>query len=199
MTASMLGSDKNTTRKRLKVPNNFGTFENHSFFYRLIAFIIMISRYLLAFSFCVVVFITYHSGRRYVHGNSFGAPFISGRGFTNSPFDGRACNAAGCHTGTLNSGPGTVEISTDIPGEGYRAGTTYNITATIIQNNIKKFGFQMTSEDDNHNKAGRFIANAMTRVHSDYYITQGTNASASAGNNRKSWYYTRIAPMSPGT
>lgn len=131
------------------------------------------------------------------HSNSFGAPFSSGRGYTNSPFDGRNCTS--CHVGRLNVGPGEVEIITDIPDEGYRAGNTYAISAKITQTGINRFGFQMTSENEDHNKAGRFTANSQTRAQSDFYITQGTSSSSSAGTNTKTWTFNWTAPEQVGT
>ena len=155
-------------------------------------------KYLLTLvgSFCLLII--YQAKFQYVHSNTFGAPLFGGRGFTNSPFDGRACNAAGCHVGTLDSGPGSVEIVTDIPDEGYRAGQTYEIAVTVSQNGIRKFGFQMTAEDQNTIKRGRFIANSQTRAASDFYVTQGTNSSSSAGNNTKTWSFSWIAPSDAG-
>lgn len=46
--------------------------------------------------------------------------------------NGTTCNMSTCHTGgAVNSGPGSVVITTDIPVTGYIAGTVYQITVTV--------------------------------------------------------------------
>ena len=65
-------------------------------------------------------------------------------GYTNSPDEG---NCTSCHSGTLNSGPGSIEIKSDPSMEnGYVPGTTYNMTVTVNNSdspNNGKFGFAL--------------------------------------------------------
>ncbi|MEL6696237.1 MAG: choice-of-anchor V domain-containing protein [Bacteroidota bacterium] len=71
--------------------------------------------------------------------------------FTGGPPAGRTgapgeqtCQAS-CHSSFgLNSGPGLASVSTDIPAEGYIPGQTYELTFSVSQNGISKFGFQGT-------------------------------------------------------
>ena len=152
--------------------------------------------FLLFMGACLLI--AYQISHQKVHSNTFGAPFSSGRGFTNSPFDNRTCNATGCHVANINVGPGTPSISTDIPVDGYRAGVTYSITTAIAQNGRDKFGFQLTSENSSNNKAGTFIATSLTRSQSDFYITHGFDPASSAGVDSKSWTFDWVAPSNVG-
>lgn len=65
-------------------------------------------------------------------------------GYTNSPGEG---NCTSCHSGTLNSGPGSVAItSSPTLANGYTRGATYNVTVTVTNNtapNNNLFGFAL--------------------------------------------------------
>ena len=106
---------------------------------------------------------------------------------TNSAMDGQNCT--GCHSGTINSGIGNVEITTNIPTSGYSIGSTYTITLTGIQASCTKFGFELTAEDG-LSKVGGFLITNSTETK---YAT-GTNNTAvthktagNIGNTTKSW------------
>lgn len=143
--------------------------------------------------------IMHQSTRNTVNGNSFGVQVINGRGYTNSPSDNRACNVTGCHNGSLNTGPGTVEITSTIPPDGYKAGVRYSVTAKITQSGRTKFGFQLTAEDNSNQKVGRFLAGAETRAPSDFFVTHGTSAASSTGSGTKSWTFNWDAPNQSGS
>lgn len=130
--------------------------------------------------------------------NSFGAPVSNGRGYTGSPLDNRSCNTSGCHSGTLNAGPGAVEITSTIPAEGYKAGERYSITAKVTESGIQKFGFQITAENSSNQKSGRFIAGSQTRAPSDFFVTHGTSSASTAGSGTKSWTFSWDAPEEAG-
>jgi hypothetical protein len=159
----------------------------------------MLKKGTVAFMLLTVVLLIVQASMNSAISNSFGAPYSSGKGYTNSPFDNRACNISSCHGGSLNVGPGVPEITTNIPAEGYRAGQSYTVTATITQNGRNRFGFQMTSENKENHKSGRFTANSQTRAQSDFYITQATQSAASMGTNAKTWSFTWTAPSTVGT
>jgi len=63
-------------------------------------------------------------------------------GYTNSPGEG---NCTSCHTGTINSGPGSISItSTPSLASGYVPGTTYSVTCNVSESsttNSHLFGF----------------------------------------------------------
>ena len=157
----------------------------------------MKKRFLIAITITSMVWIVLMPGE-FVHGNSFGAPVNGGKGFTGSPFDNRACNNPGCHSGTLNSGTGTPEILTDIPASGYKAGKRYSITTKITESGKNTFGFQITAETASNHKTGRFIAGSETRAPSDFYVTQGTQSTSTSGNGSRSWTFSWDAPESSG-
>ncbi len=48
---------------------------------------------------------------------------------------GLTCNTGGCHGGTVNSGPGSVNIFTNIPATGYIPGASYTIEVLINAGN----------------------------------------------------------------
>ena len=107
---------------------------------------------------------------------------------TNSPMDGQNCT--GCHSGTINSGIGNIEITTNIPTSGYSTGSTYTITLTGIQASCTKFGFELTAENAMLGKAGTFLITNSTETK----FADGTNNTAvthktagNSGNTTKSW------------
>lgn len=55
----------------------------------------------------------------------------------------QTCASQFCHSGTVNSGPGTTSITSDIPQTGYVPGNTYTITATVSQSGGSRFGFEI--------------------------------------------------------
>ncbi|MCG9910609.1 MAG: T9SS type A sorting domain-containing protein [Flavobacteriales bacterium] len=69
-------------------------------------------------------------------GSSFGANYSGING-------GVTCNTSGCHTGQLNSGPGSVVIATDVPSNGYIGGTEYSISVIVNAGgaNGNRYGF----------------------------------------------------------
>jgi len=68
-------------------------------------------------------------------------------GYSGEP-GGKTCIA--CHNSfALNGGPGTPEITTNIPPAGYVPGETYTITARMTDQGINTFGFQATIFGDN--------------------------------------------------
>jgi hypothetical protein len=102
---------------------------------------------------------------------SFGILNKSGKaGFTGSPGEG-TCAGAACHGSfALNSGPGSVTISTNIPANDYTPGATYQISIKIKQTGQTLFGFGCEVLDSSDQPAGTFTVTDATR-------TQQLNAS----------------------
>src|SRR5579871_4300609 len=82
-------------------------------------------------------------------------------GFTGAPGDNAtACINSGCHTGTLNSGKGSVSIVAS-GGTTYVPGQTQTIKVTVADSTEKKYGFQLSARVDSNPKttqAGLLIA-----------------------------------------
>lgn len=54
-------------------------------------------------------------------------------------------NCTQCHSGVVNSGPGSVEITTNVPNNMYNPGQTYQVTVTLNSGggNQAKYGFML--------------------------------------------------------
>ncbi|HCQ30177.1 MAG TPA: hypothetical protein DIU39_07820 [Flavobacteriales bacterium] len=123
-----------------------------------------------------------------VHAFGSGAPTAK----TGSPGDGSDCTS--CHSGTAQTASNSVTISSDIPVSGYVPGTTYTITVEGVQQNITKFGFEITAEDNANAKAGSWAtANNETQVKSSNWVTH--TSSGTAGNGFKIWTMNWTAPV----
>ncbi|MEE2931539.1 MAG: choice-of-anchor V domain-containing protein [Bacteroidota bacterium] len=114
-------------------------------------------------------------------------------GKTGSPTDQATCQA--CHYAGLGSGG---IITTNIPSSGYIPGNTYTITASVTDNSSSKFGFEITSEEDNFGSAkkGTFlITNAVETKHANNNTAVTHKAAGtSAQSNTKSWSMDWVAP-----
>ncbi|MBA3648970.1 MAG: T9SS type A sorting domain-containing protein [Chitinophagales bacterium] len=66
------------------------------------------------------------------------------------------CGEVACHNTTPNTGPGNVAISFSSSTASYIPDTTYQLTVTVSQADIHKFGFEATAIDSIGNRAGNF-------------------------------------------
>ena len=105
-------------------------------------------------------------------------------GKTNSPND--ASNCTSCHSGTINSGIGTTNITTNIPTSGYSIGSTYTITLTGVKASCTKFGFELTAENWN-SKSGNFMITDNTTKLVNVNNAVSHKSSGTSGNTTKSW------------
>ena len=113
-------------------------------------------------------------------------------GKTNSPMDGQNCTA--CHSGTVNSGQGSVTITSDIPALGYVPGSTYSITVEASHPSYTKYGFELTAESFGSKMGGFTIVNS-----SQTKLTNGGNAvthkiGGTLGSASKTWSVNWTAP-----
>lgn len=122
-----------------------------------------------------------------------GDPNGSKYGYTGGPRDGKTCGSnGGCHTGSAVTFVDTL-ITSDIPAEGYTPGATYTISATVVQANRVRFGFNITTEDASGVAKGTFVANSGTQVKgSGKYATN--LSSSNSGSGSKTWQITWTAP-----
>lgn len=113
--------------------------------------------------------------------NPTGAP----AGFTGSPGDRQNCTV--CHGGTAN--PVADLITSNIPPEGYIAGSTYEITITVPGSGRK--GFQVSPQNTDGALLGTLIPGTGTQLVGDNkYITH--TAASTAAN--ASWTFQWTAP-----
>lgn len=143
---------------------------------------------LIAFCCCFAIFMNETISRR------AGAP----AGRAGDPPAEITCNN-GCHTGaSLNSGPGSVTLSSDIPETGYMPDSTYTITARAEQSNITRFGFQVLTFGTEANDAvGTTTITDESRTQlmtsgSKSYITHTRDGTDSTNSN--TWHFNWTAP-----
>jgi len=109
-------------------------------------------------------------------------------GLSGSPGDG-SNSCVQCHSGgNFNAVGGII---TNIPGTGYVAGQTYNVSVTVTSSSTKH-GFQITAEDASGNKLGNFTAGTGNQVvNANKAVTH-----TSAGTSQTTWNFTWTAPIS---
>lgn len=111
-------------------------------------------------------------------------------GYTGSPADGKTCGTnGGCHGGgtTLDNNM----ITTDIPSDGYTPGTEYNVTVTVAQAGIVKFGFSFSAQKDDGTELGSLTEGTGTSKNGKYMSHKPTTTS---GTDSKSWAFKWTAP-----
>src|SRR5215813_6291970 len=121
-------------------------------------------------------------------------------GHTGAPGE-LTCATSGCHTGSLNSGPGQFSI---VPPTSYEPGQTYQIAVTHQTNDSsrRRWGFQLTVLDDsNNNKAGNLANLGSTTQVLDggpdgnrQYIEHSFNGTFQGQQNGASWTFNWTAP-----
>ena len=112
-------------------------------------------------------------------------------GKSDSPMDGGNCTD--CHNATLNSGQGSVVITSSMPNNQYFPGQTYTITVTASHPSFTTYGFELTAENG-ASKAGSF-----TITSSETKLVNGGNAvthkmSGILGSATKTWTVDWTAP-----
>jgi len=115
---------------------------------------------------------------------------------TGSPGDlNQSCARSGCHNGTASDRDGM--ITTDIPSTGYLAGQTYNITVSITQSGISKWGFQISPQTASGALVGTLAVTEATRTRfigsGNKYVTH-TTAGNSGAAGTTSWNLSWTAP-----
>jgi len=77
-------------------------------------------------------------------------------GVAGSP-SGSTCAKSGCHNSfSLNSGPGSLTMSSTMTGWEYQAGQTYTVTATVTQSSRSLFGICLEALDTLNRNGGTF-------------------------------------------
>jgi len=116
-------------------------------------------------------------------------------GYTGSPADGKTCGTnGGCH-----GGGATVDndmISSDIPADGYTPGSKYNVTVTVAQAGVSKFGFSFTAQKNDGAQLGTLAAGAGTSLDNTSKYISHTSSSTAGSNGSKAWSFKWTAPAS---
>lgn len=115
---------------------------------------------------------------------------------TGSPGDlSQTCSRSGCHSGTASDREGM--ITSNIPISGYIAGQTYEMTVSITQSGISKWGFQISPQNPTGSLLGTLTLTDATRTRfvgsGNKYITQTTVGSSGAAGTT-SWSFNWTAP-----
>jgi hypothetical protein len=110
------------------------------------------------------------------------------QGNTGSNTDGgRTCGNSTCHN---IASTGSVEITTNIPLEGYTPGQTYSVTVSGDQSSSSKYGFQLMIEDQANNSQGTLISGVNSKLVGGYITHE--NAS---NNTNGEWSFEWVAPL----
>ena len=145
---------------------------------------------LLTSSILVIASLAVTSTFNLSNAHSGGAP----NGYTGAPLDnsGLTCAASGCHTGSAVTST-TGVISSNIPGSGFVAGTTYNFTLTMA--GAAAYGFEVTAQTPTSSSAvGTLIASGAGTKVSGNYITHSSKKTGTSAI----WTFQWTAP-STGT
>ncbi len=144
------------------------------------------SIYLIFFAISTAIFLM--SGVDY----SSGSP----GGKTGSPGDGgNTCTQ--CHAGTAEPAEGL--ISSNIPGQGFMPGETYEIEVSVADDNAGLFGFEVTAENNTDVKTGTF---SITDEENTKYVNGNaavshTSSGTTPVDNSKTWTMEWTAPEEP--
>ncbi len=117
-----------------------------------------------------------------VFAHSNGAP----AGYTGSPGDGQNCTS--CHGGSAVNVTGW--ITTNVPTQGYTAGTTYTIT--VVATGTGKKGFEVSPQSVTGTQLGTLAAGTGSKlVGGTKYVT---HSAAGASSGTSTWVFSWTAP-----
>lgn len=128
-----------------------------------------------------------------INGTNIGANY--------SGITGTTCNTSGCHTGALNSGPGSVALTSNIPVTGYVPGTGYTVTVTVTAGgaNGNAYGFSCSAAKNGTTTAtgGFTTADNTTLIKSGgLYIVHNVAATGGGSNSSHAFTFNWTAPAS---
>lgn len=150
----------------------------------------MKKKFTLALTAMLMAGMAYDYSHNSAHTFSNGAP----AGQTGSPGDGSNCSTS-CHTGGPSQTNEMVAISSDVPGSGWVAGTTYTFTVTVTNAGGTEFGFQVSPQDNSGNLIGTLIASGAGTAFSAGGMDYITHApGGTTGGGTKTWTFEWTAP-----
>jgi len=145
---------------------------------------------LVTFAFLVAIVIISTSSNT-ANSNAGGAP----TGNTGSPFDNKTCAQSGCHGGTATEIFNI--ITSNVPLTGYVPGSTYTITASVADQSLVKFGFQISPQNITGTLLGTMIITNSTTTKftssTNKYITHKSSGTSFPGHTA-TWSFDWIAP-----
>ncbi|MGZ4041895.1 MAG: choice-of-anchor V domain-containing protein [Bacteroidia bacterium] len=98
------------------------------------------------------------------------------------------CATGGCHNSfALNSGGGTVTISSNIPASGYTPGQTYSISVVVTKTNTPLFGFDFEAVTPSNTTAGNIT------------VTDAASTQTLAGSSRQNITHTSNGGLTPNS
>jgi hypothetical protein len=102
-------------------------------------------------------------------------------------------NCTDCHSGVVNSGPGTMELITP---EFYEFGQTYTIELHLTETGAARWGFEVVALDDTDSPAGSMAISdpAHTQVDGDYVMQTQRGSYAGVDDGPVSWMFEWTAP-----
>jgi hypothetical protein len=101
-------------------------------------------------------------------------------------------NCTSCHSGTVNSGSGSVTLS-GLPSSGYTPGAQYTITINITDASKVRFGFEMVALTTANAQAGTFIL--VSSNNTSLQLSGGkTYVGHLSANSTKTWTVNWNAP-----
>lgn len=114
------------------------------------------------------------------------------------------CATSSCHSGTVNSGTGSITILSDAPGNTYTPGQTYTITTTVEQSDPlrQRYGFEVLSAlgTSGGTEGSTVITNGtetqLKSFSTKRYVTH-RQAGTSGPNGERTWTFEWTAP-NPG-
>jgi hypothetical protein len=114
---------------------------------------------------------------------------------------GLTCNTSGCHTGTLNSGGGSVTVTTDIPATGYVPGQTYSVQVQVTAggSNGSKYGFSASAvKSGTSTFTNGFAASDATTLAKSggQFIVHNSSVAGSGPNSSHTFSFQWTAPAS---
>jgi hypothetical protein len=146
-------------------------------------------RYFIAVIFSgLVAIIAFNALNHTADSHNSGAPAMR----TGSPGDGASCKS--CHAGPAAATQAGL-ITSNIPVDGYSAGQTYTITATISRAGHNEFGFEISPQNVAGAQLGTLIVTNTTEmqlVGSGKYITHKT--AGVSGTGSRTWMFNWTAP-----
>jgi hypothetical protein len=110
-------------------------------------------------------------------------------------------NCTSCHSGTVNSGPGSVSIATNIPQNGFTPGETYEVTVTINSGGTggNRYGFACSAVNSNNQQVGGFISiNNTTQLRLSGQMISHTSTGNAGGSPTKTFTFNWTAPQQSG-
>jgi len=147
----------------------------------------MKKKFTLVLSALLIAGLAWDHNNQPVHGLTGGSPVSR----TGSPGDGSSCYS-GCHGGFPGTASGSEVVAIGgLPSGGYIPGNTYDLTFTLTDAAVSKFGFQLSPQNVAGDFLGTLISGTGTQIVGTGYLTHQPAATTSGS---ASWDFQWTAP-----